>query len=138
MGVAVKNDEFRTRFKDISGTLVLAAADGDATLVTCPSAYHSIFIQKITLNVTTDAAQSASFEDSAATPIKLANLVASPGLGHQEFDFGPEGRQLTEGKNFLLNVSAAGLAMGINWTGYARPTAASRPAGNRAAGVFAG
>lgn len=128
MGNAVQNNDYNTRFQDISGTLVLAAADDDQTLVANPNANYSIFIQKIVVNVTTDAAQSASFEDSAGTPIKVANIVASPGLGIQEFDFGPQGRKLTEGKNFVLNLSAAGLAMGIHWEGYMRPTAVSRAA----------
>lgn len=128
MGNAVRNNNNNSRFQDISGTVQLAAADGDTVLVTNPNANYSIFIQKIIVNVTTDAAQSASFEDTATTPIKIANLVSNPGLGAQEFDFGPQGRKLTEGKNFNLNVSAAGLAMGINWFGYMRPTAVSRAA----------
>jgi len=135
MGVAVKNRNYNTQFKDVGGRLKLAAGDGDQTLVACPNAYFSIFIQKIRVNVTTDAAQSCSFEDTASTPKKLAQVIASPGLGYQEWDYGPMGFQLTEAKDFVANVSAAGLAMEIEWEGYARATAASRPAGNRASGV---
>ena len=130
MGVAVQNRDYNSRFQDVGGTSLLAAADGDLTLVTNPNAAYSIFIQKIRVHVTTDAAQSASFEDSNSTPKKVSQIIASPGLGFQEWDYGPQGVQLTEGKNFILNVSAAGLAMTIQWEGYMRPTAASRTAAN--------
>ena len=128
MGNAARNQNYNSRFQDVGGTALLAAAGDDQTLVTNPNAAYSIFVQKIRAHVTTDAAQSASFEDSNATPKKIAQIIASPGLGYQEWDFGPQGVQLTEGKNFVLNVSAAGLAMTIQWEGYMRPTAASRAA----------
>lgn len=128
MGNAVQNNDYNTRFQDISGTLTLAAADDDQTLVTNPNTAYSIFIQKLFLRVFTDAAQSASFEDSNGTPKVIAALVASPGVGAQAWDFGNQGIQLTEGKNFRVNVSAAGLGVLIHWEGYMRPTAASRAA----------
>lgn len=129
MGNAVQNRDFNTRFQDISGTASLAAAGGDATLVTNPNTAYSIFIQRISVVVTTDAAQSASFEDSNSTPVVAGRVNTSPGLGYKEVaDHGPQGLQLTEGKNFVLNVSAAGLGMDIHWEGYMRPTATSRAA----------
>lgn len=128
MGVAVRNQNFNTRFQDISGTLALAATDADTTLVTNPNTAYSIFIQKIRVHIFTSAAQSATFEDTATTARVIGAIVASPGTGYQEWDFGPQGIQLTEGKNFVLNVSGAGLGMNIQWEGYMRPTAASRAA----------
>lgn len=130
MGVAVRNQNYNTRFQDIGGTLTLGAADADQVLASVPNAAYSIFIQKLRVNITTDAAQSASFEDTASTPLKIANIVASPGLGFQSWDYGPQGIQLSEGKNFNLNVSAAGLAMRVEWEGYMRPTAAARTQAN--------
>ncbi len=128
MGVAVQNEDYNTRFQDVGGTVVFGAADVDTTLVTVPNASYSIFIQKLIVEVITNAAQSASFEDSNTTPRIVGALVASPGVGFQTFDYGRQGFQLTEGKNFLINVSAAGLGMNVKWEGYMRPTAASRTA----------
>lgn len=128
MGNAVRNQNYNSRFQDVSGTLAFAATDVDTTLVTNPNTAYSIFIQKIRVNIFTSAAQSATFEDSNGTPLVIAAIVSSPGTGYQEWDFGPQGIKLTEGKNFNLNVSAAGLGMNIEWEGYMRPTAASRTA----------
>lgn len=129
MGVAVQREDYNTRFQDISGTLEIAAADGDTTLVTNPNTAYSIFIQQIDVQIKTDAAQSWSFEDNASTARIVGSVPSSPGVGHREVaDYGPLGVQLNEGKNFLVNVSAAGLAGTIVWRGYMRPTAASRAA----------
>ena len=136
MGVAVRNNQYNTRFKDVGGTLKVATTDGDQTLVTAPNANYSIFIQKLWVMVTVDAAQSWSFEDSNGTPRVIGKIIASPGVGLQEvIPWTPQGVQLTEGKNFVLNVSAAGLEGTIHWEGYARMTAAAVAAGNRASGV---
>jgi len=127
MGVAARNDNYNTRFQDISGTLEIAATDGDTTLATIPNTSYSIFIQQIDVQIKTDAAQSWSFEDSATTARIVGSIPSSPGIGHREVaDYGPLGVQLSEGKNFLLNVSAAGLAGTVVWRGYQRPTAAAR------------
>lgn len=109
--------------KDISGSLTMGAGDGDATLVTGRSG-HTIKIQRIIVYITTDAAQSWSFEDSNASAKKIAEVTTSPGDETRwDFDFGDNGVPLTEGKNFVLNVSAAGLAGHIEWLGYIEQTA---------------
>ena len=116
---------FRKTYEDISGDLAVAAATGDSTLVTVRNTSHTVYVQRIIFYVTTDAAQSMSFEDSNSTPKQVANIPASPGDDTRwDFDFGEEGIPLTEGKNFLMNVSAAGLAGNLKWYGYQRITAA--------------
>lgn len=113
--------EYRRQHQSISGNLVVAAADGDATLVTCKGAAYTIWIQKIIAYITTDAAQSWAFTDSNGTPKAIAKVTTSPGVDTRwEFDFGDVGVPCTEGKNFLLDVSAAGLAGHIEWLGYQR------------------
>jgi len=109
----------RQFFHDISGNLVATAATGDTTLVTVKSANHTIYIQRIIAYITTDAAQSWAFTDSAGTPIVVARVTTSPGVDTRwDFPFGDTGMPLTQGKNFLLDVSAAGLAGNIEWEGY--------------------
>lgn len=113
----------RSTFQSVSGSLTVAAADGDATLVTSRGAGFTLFIQRIIAYITTDAAQSWAFTDSNGTPKVIARVTTSPGVDTRwEFDFGDEGVPLTEGKNFLLDVSAAGLAGHIEWLGYQKQT----------------
>ena len=116
-------DGYRRFHRDISGELTVAAGTGDTTLVTVRNASTTIFIQRIIFYVTTDAAVSMSFEDTAGTPVQVANIPASPGDDTRwEFDFGDEGLPLTENTNFNMNVSAAGLAGRLKWYGYSRLT----------------
>lgn len=115
---------YRRNYQDISGNLTVAAATGDTTLVTVKDIYHTIYIQRIVVYVTTDAAQSASFVDSNGTPKKIAEVTTSPGDETRwEFFYGEQGVPLTEGKNFVLDVSAAGLAGIVTWEGYQKLTA---------------
>lgn len=116
--------DYRRIYKDISGSLALAATDGDQTLVTGKTGF-TIFIQRVSFYVTTDAAQSLAFEDNNGTAKKVFEVPTSPGdetLWGAEF--GARGIPLTEGKNFVANVSAAGLAGQIVWEGYLRQTSA--------------
>lgn len=115
---------YRRFYQDVSGSLTVAAATGDTTLVTVKDVYHTLFIQRIVVYITTDAAQSFAFEDSNSPAKKVAEVTTSPGDETRwEFSFGERGVPLTEGKNFLLNVSAAGLAANIEWEGYQKLTA---------------
>lgn len=115
----------RTYNQDISGALTVATGTGDTTLVTVRNANTTIYIQQVVAYITTDAAQSWSFEDSATSAVVVCKVTTSPGVDTRwAFDFGPRGKPLTEGKNFLLNVSAAGLAGHIEWYGYSKLTSA--------------
>ena len=116
--------DYRNYYPDISGELAVAAATDDSTLVTVRNTSYTIYIQRIVFWVSTDAAQSMSFEDSNGTPKQIAEIPASPGDSTRwDFDFGEEGIPLTEGKDFKMMVSAAGLAGQLKWYGYQRPTA---------------
>ena len=122
MGKTYSN--YRSFYQDISGSTTLAAAGGDATLVTVKDIYHTLYIQRIVVWISTDAAQSMSFEDSNGTPKQIAEVTTSPGDSTRwEFHFGEQGVPLTEGKDFVMNVSAAGLAGNITWEGYSKLTA---------------
>lgn len=128
--MSVKRNEHRTVFRDISGSTVLLATDdlsATARTLVALKAKFTIYIQRIEVNVTTDNAATLTFQDSAGTPVKVAGTKASPGIGPILFDFGPEGFALTEGKEFDLKNSAAGLAAAITWTGYMKPTSTMTP-----------
>ena len=118
---------YRTMFKDasIARTLLTTDVTADhADVVTPKSASYSIFVQRIIFNCTTDAAQTLTFQDDASTPIVIAKSASSPALGIEIVaDFGPKGKQLTEGKNLDIVISAAGLAGQINIEAYQRLTA---------------
>lgn len=119
---------FRRTYEDISGELAVLAATDDSTLVTSRGTNYTIYIQRIIFYVTTDAAQSMSFEDSNGTPKQVANIPASPGDDTRwDFDFGPEGYPLTAGKDFKMMVSAAGLAGNLKWYGYQKLTGVGAP-----------
>ncbi len=121
----------RKLYQDISGSTVLAAGDNlsaTARTLVALKAGFSIYIQRIIVNVITDNAATLTFTDSAGTPVVIAGTKASPGIGPILFEFGPEGRALTEGKSFLLKNSAAGLAADVHWEGYMKPTGVLTPA----------
>lgn len=102
---------------------VVAASDGTANVLIPAKTGHTLFITKIAVAVTTDAAQTFTFQDSASTPIVIAKTKASPGIGPINFDFGEDGTPLTEAKSLNLNISAAGLAARVHAEGYYRRTA---------------
>ena len=115
---------YRTFYQDISGQLKVLATTDDTTLVTVRNANHTIYIQKIHFFVSTDAAQSINFEDSASPTVIIFGIPASPGVNSTwVMDFGPMGYGLTEGKNFLMDVSAIGVAGKLTWEGYQKLTA---------------
>lgn len=123
--MGVLNQDHRSRFQDISGSTVLAAGDdlsSTARVLAAKSAAYTIYIQQIAVHVITDNAATLTFQDDAGTPVVIAKTKASPGIGPILFDFGDEGRALTENTDFELKNSAAGLAADITWKGYKKPT----------------
>lgn len=122
---AVLNQNQRCQYQGFAADVtILAAADPSATLVTCPSTAHTIFVTSISLSVTTDHAATQVIEDSAGTPVVIAKSKASPGLGPIEWAFGEDGTPLTEGKNLVLAASGAGLGARLHIEGYIKQTSA--------------
>lgn len=121
-----------TEHKNVStGYSFLAATDWSggnrSTKITCPSVptnqpnqLYQIFIQKITLSVTTDNAATQSFQSSNATPVVYAKSKVSPGIGPITWDFGTEGVPITAGENFVHEMSAAGMAGSVAIQAYAK------------------
>ena len=84
------------------------------------------YIQKITVNISTSAAQSITFQDSAGTPIVVMFIEASAAAGTiRTVDFGARGFALTEGK--ALNISgSAGPAYSYAIDAYQAQTSAGQ------------
>lgn len=118
---------YRAQYHNASVSAVVATADSATTTpITVKSARHSIFLQRITMSVTTDNAATLTFQDTASSPVVVAKSPASPGLGLEVVcDFGPEGFQLTEGKNLQMVISGAGLGCVVSYEAYQRVTAVS-------------
>jgi len=106
----------------LSYTFLAATDYTTATAKIAAKTGHTIYIQRIVLAVTTDNAATQTFQDSASTPILAAKSKASPGLGPIEWDFGPEGFALTEGKSLDHKMSAAGMAGSVTITAYRKRT----------------
>lgn len=114
----------RTFYQSINAAFNILAATDDTTLVTVRNANHTLFLQKLHVEITASSAgKTWTFKDSAGTPILLVPSIDAGAIAHFDFDFGPDGIPLTQGKNFLLDVSAAGAGGWITWEGYQKLTA---------------
>lgn len=115
----------RRYHQDLSRTGRFATTDTSATSwITCPGTRYTIYVQRIIVNVVTDAAQTITIRDSNGTPKVIGGPTqSSPGVGQIVLlDGGDEGIPLTEGKNLDVVLSAAGLAFDLIVEAYAKPT----------------
>lgn len=114
--------EINPPYEPISGALSVVAATGDTVLVNVRGPEYAIYITAYHARVTGASATTWSLEDSAGTPLSVSGALstATAPVTH-EMDFGDNGMPLGVGKNFVLNVGAAGAAGVIVWEGYQRP-----------------
>lgn len=116
--MAVKDAaSYRTFYRDKSTNLTVATAtDDQASFIAPKSADHQIWVQRITVGITTYAAKTWNFEDSnsSAKSIWFISIPAAAGTTGADatysIDFGAKGVPLTIGKGLSLNVSATGAA----------------------------
>ena len=109
---------------------VLAERAGASGIVAARTG-HKIVIQRITIAITTAAAQEILVRDTAGTPLVAASLAASAAIGPYTWDFGEEGLPMTEGKALDLS-HAAGPAYSYAIVGYYRQTAVLTEAQHKA------
>jgi hypothetical protein len=110
----------RRQYSDISGSKAIAVGTGTTTLQAGRTNY-STWIQSINVTITVGAAgKTWVFEDSSGTPITITPVLDVSGAGQFNFDFGSTGVQLTQDKDFLVLMSAAGAIGQITWEGYSR------------------
>lgn len=114
---------WRQQFRDVSFARTVAAADTTIASIIPAKVGQTLFIQRIIVWVGTDAAQSATFQDTNGTPVVIAKIAASPGANVRfDFDFGGLGYPCTADKGFSIVLSAAGLGFNVRVYAYARPT----------------
>ena len=116
-------DHLHRAFGGIRGSVdFITTDDTDLTLITAKASTYTIYVERIDVTIKTDAAQTLTFEDSAASPTFVEKTDASPGANTKYVWEFPGGKPLAEGKNLVMNFSAAGLAGHVQWIGYQRKT----------------
>ena len=94
---------------------ILTGTAAYADVMVPKSANHQIFIQKITLSITTHVAADVFLvdDDGAGPPIAAhTDAAAAAGvLSVVTWDFGPNGRPVTKGANVDVSHSSTGVAV---------------------------
>jgi hypothetical protein len=118
IGSTSREQFLRKYHREVSRALQFAAAyAGTASFIPTLGAKYTIHIQKVTVNITTDAAQTLTVQEGGGRV--FCTVPASPGVGIMEFDFGAEGMASTKGAEIDIVLSGAGLAGWINIEAYA-------------------
>jgi hypothetical protein len=117
-----ENDAYR-RLRNLFGdksysASLTTAATTQNDVITPRNANHTLYVQRILVNVITASAQNWTFRDDNSTPKDIAFLPNSAAAGVHEFDFGPEGIPLTLGKNLDIVISGAGVAAAVKIEAY--------------------
>ena len=94
---------------------ILTGTAAYADVLTPKSANHQIFIQKITLAITTHAADTYTVDDDGAGPVIATHLDVTPQAAGVPsvivWDFGPYGWPVTKGANVDVSHSSTGVAV---------------------------
>lgn len=101
--------------KKVADVDILTGTASYADVLAPKSANHQIFIQKITLSITTHVAGDVYlFDDDGAGPPIAAHTDAAAAAGVLSvvtWDFGPVGRPITKGANIDVSHSSTGVAV---------------------------
>lgn len=106
------------------------------TAVTVKDVNHTIFVQRITLSVTTHVdGKTFDVQDTASSPKLIARHLddaegdATGETDFYEWDFGSQGIALTEGKSlqYLVNTGGSGMVGQAQFQGYQKRTAVGAP-----------
>ena len=112
----------RALFGDVATAATYTAASTTATLIAAKTNF-TLYVQRIIVWISTDAAQSWSFQDSS-TAKQVAEVPASPGDSTRwDFDYGSQGIPLTESEGLTVTMSGAGLAGTVVVEAYQKLTA---------------
>lgn len=96
---------------------ILTGTASYADVVAAKTANHQIFIQRITLSITSHVDDAYTFDDDGTGPaIAIYTDEATPATTGQGqlpvvYDFGPKGRPLTKGANLDVSHSSTGVAI---------------------------
>ncbi len=93
------------RQRSVSGAVVAGSA-GAAAIIAAVTGF-TVWIQKVVIVITTDAAQTITVQDTAGTPIHVLEIPASAGDGSvHTVDFGARGYALTADKGLDISGTA--------------------------------
>ncbi len=110
---------FRKVFRDMTKTQIIGTGDTTVNAFLAKRANQTIWVQKIVVYITTDSAQSLTFQDDAGTPLVIAVVPTSPGVDTRwDFDFGDRGVPLGENQDLDISISGAGLAANVQVEAY--------------------
>lgn len=100
---------------------VLTGTPSYADVIAPKSANHQIFVQRVTLSITTHvAADVYTVDDDGAGPAIAVHTDAAAAAGVPSvvhWDFGPKGRPITKGANIDVSHSSTGVGI-IHIEGY--------------------
>ena len=71
---------YRKVFRDLTKTQIIGTGDTTVDAFLAKRANQTIWVQRIVVYVTTDSAQSLTFQDDASTPVVVAVVTTSPGI----------------------------------------------------------
>ena len=104
----------RENTRKVADVAILTGTAAYANVLSPKSANHQLFIQKITLSITTHAADVYTVDDDGAGPVIAAHTDANASAGIPSvvvWDFGPNGWPVTTGANVDVSHSAAGVGV---------------------------
>lgn len=118
------NREF---YGSVSGNYRALATDTGLIVLVPAIPAHTLFIQKIHVEVTTPTgAELLTFQDGAGIPIVPG--ISAAAVTHVDFDFGPDGVPCTEATAFVLNITGAvGAISWATWEGFKKLTLGTAP-----------
>ena len=100
---------------------ILVGTTALANVIAPKSSSHQIWIQKITLSITTHFATTATFDDDGSGAVVAQHTDAAAGAGVLSvvvWDFGPKGTPLTVGANLDIAIGSAGLVARVHIEAY--------------------
>ena len=99
----------------LADVAILTGTASYADVLAPKSANHQIFIQKMTLSITTHVADTYTIDDDGAGPVIATHLDVTPQAAGVPsvvtWDFGPNGYPVTKGANVDVSHSSTGVAI---------------------------
>jgi hypothetical protein len=102
-----------------SGTAFVETTDGTKSLVAAPGVRKRLYLTRLTITITTSAAQSLDVESNDAAVLAMRTPI-SPAAGAQFHAGWDHGLELPENQALVVNASAPGIAAVISFEGYTK------------------
>ena len=105
----------RENTRKVADVDILTGTAAYANVLAPKSADHQLFIQRITLSITSHVADTYTVDDDGAGPVIATHLDVTPQAAGVPsvvvWDFGPYGRPVTKGANVDVSHSSTGVAV---------------------------